>query len=293
MEPSLLHYRPWRGSLHAPRWSVWPIARIGLAVMLRRKIFWGLYALGLVFFCMFFFGQYLLAYAETQNLPRFLLLQSRRGLHLDGSGMMYAIFFRFQASMVIIILALAGSVLVGNDFQYGSLPFYLSKPLGRWHYLLGKFLGLAVFINLMTTIPAIVLYLQFGMLENWDYADIVLPILAYGLMLTVFFGLLVLAVATWLRRTIPFIMAWATLFFFLRQLAFALVNGLDYDARWRLLDLWNDTVLVGNRLLGIEHDMIWPQPQPPTVEAVLVLGVITVACAIYLNLRIRAVEVVR
>ena len=31
--------------------------------------------------------------------------------------------------MVMIVLALAGSVLIGNDFRFGSLPFYLSKPL--------------------------------------------------------------------------------------------------------------------------------------------------------------------
>ena len=41
----------------------------------------------------------------------------------------------------MIVLALAGSVLVGNDFRFGSLPFYLSKPLGRWHYVLGKCLA--------------------------------------------------------------------------------------------------------------------------------------------------------
>ena len=59
----------------------------------------------------------------------------------------------------MIVLALAGAVLVGNDFRWGGLPFYLSKPLTRWHYLLGKCLAVAVFVNLMTTVPALVLYL--------------------------------------------------------------------------------------------------------------------------------------
>jgi len=35
-------------------------------MMFRRKLFWALYALGLLMFFMFFFGQYLLACAETQ-----------------------------------------------------------------------------------------------------------------------------------------------------------------------------------------------------------------------------------
>ena len=71
--------------------------------------------------------------------------------------------------MVMILLALAGSILVGNDFHFGSLPFYLSKPLSRWHYVAGKCLAVAVFVNLMTTVPALVLFVQYGLLDSWDY----------------------------------------------------------------------------------------------------------------------------
>ena len=62
----LLHYRPWRGSL-APAWySVWPIARLSLAIMFRRKLFWVLYGLAMFVFLLFFFGQYMVFWAETQ-----------------------------------------------------------------------------------------------------------------------------------------------------------------------------------------------------------------------------------
>ncbi|HEV3256550.1 MAG TPA: hypothetical protein VG013_06715 [Gemmataceae bacterium] len=297
MGASLLHYRPWRGQLRDPAWSVWPIARVGLGLVLRRKLFWGLYALALLFFLMFFFGQYLLAYADTMDLPPIILQQARSGLHLDGSATMYRNFFRFQGSMVVIVLALAGSMLVGNDFQFGSLPFYLAKPLTPRHYLVGKFLAVAVFVNLLTTVPALVLFGQYGLLTSSDYfvenADLAAGIVAYGLVLTLCLSLLLLAMAGWLRRTIPLIMAWTTLFFFLRQLGFALVFVLGYDARWRLIDLWNDTWLVGNACLGISHDAIPRLPQPQTYEAALVLGGVCLACLTYLNLRIRAVEIVR
>ena len=66
MALGLLHYRPWRGQLHGSLGTVWPIARISLWMILRRKLFWALYALALFVFLMFFFGQYLLAWAETQ-----------------------------------------------------------------------------------------------------------------------------------------------------------------------------------------------------------------------------------
>src|SRR5205807_10666417 len=65
--PVLLHYRPWRGRLGPPRTTVWPVARTALGMLFRRKLFWGLYGLGLMFFLLFFFGQYLMVPLETQT----------------------------------------------------------------------------------------------------------------------------------------------------------------------------------------------------------------------------------
>lgn len=310
MGVSLLHYRPWRGAFHNPALSIWPIARISLRMMFRRKLFWVLYGLGLLFFFMFFFGQYLLAWTESQAggesisvfagvkmKPEDIISPLRKGLHLDGTSLHYRNFFRYQASMIVIVLALAGSVLVGNDFQFGSIPFYLSKPLGPWHYLLGKCLAVAVLVNLMTTVPALVLYAQYGLLTSWQYftdkAPLLLGIIAYGLVLTVSLSLILVATAGLLRRTVPMIMAWTTMFVFLRFLASALVDGLHHSRQWRLIDLWNDTYLLGNYCLGVPRADIRPFGQPPAWEAACVLGAVCLVCLIYLSLRIRAVEIVR
>lgn len=324
--PNLLHYRPWRGELQSAGHTIWPITRIALWTIFRRKLFWVLYAFALLIFLMFFFGQYLLAWAESQTAedtvtvgvmrtePAKFIEFMRGFLKIDGNPEMYRYFFGWQGYMVMVVLAMAGSILVGNDFQHGSLPFYLSKPLGRWHYLTGKCLAVAVFVNLMTTIPALVLFLQFGFLNSWDYflrdwvriASIQLSglsfevsyplfvgIIAYGLMLSVFLSLLLVATAGWLRRTVPLIMVWTTLFFFLRLLATALVDRLQYPAQWRLLDLWNDTFLLGSSLLGIISFRESSARYPAAWEAALVLGAICLLCVIYLNRKIRAVEIVR
>jgi len=309
MGVELLHYRPWQGSFRGPTSSIWPIARVAVGMILRRKLFWLIYALGLMVFLLFFFGQYLLAWVETQTSettvsvlgvkenPRRLVELFRNILKLNGSADTYRNFMWYQGYIVMVVLALAGAILVGNDFHFGSLPFYLSKPLSRWHYVLGKCLAVAVFINLMTTAPALILYVQYGFLDSWDYfwqsRSLFFGILGYGLVLTVSLSLLLVASASWLRRTVPLIMAWTTLFFFFRLLAAALVDGLQYDAHWRLIDLWNDTYLVGNYCLGVAHDAIRPAPQPEWYEAALVLGAICILCLSYLNLRTRAVEIVR
>ncbi len=309
MSAGLLHYRPWRGEFRPPVLSVWPIARTSLRMIFRRKLFWAMYALGLMIFLLYFFGQYLLAWAATQggeaSVPVMGLREDphrivnflRNFLKFNGSGETYRNFIWYQGYIVMVVLALAGSVLVGNDVQHGSLPFYLSKPLSAWHYLLGKGLAVAVFINLMTTLPALVLWVQYGLLDSWDYFldnwHLALGILVYGAVLTVSLSLMLLATASWLRRTVPMIMAWSTLFFFLRLLAAALVDGLHYDARWRLIDLWNDAYLVGNMALGLDPLQATPLPQPEWFEGALVLGGVSVLCLTYLVARIRAVEIVK
>jgi ABC-2 type transport system permease protein len=308
--PDLLHYRPWRGTFRSPAAGVWPIARVALGLLLRRRLFWGCYAVGLLVFAMFFFGQYLLAWAQGQvgegevevggfgrTNPAHLIQLVKFFLKVDGSGESYRTFFVYQGYIVVIVLALAGSLVLGNDLRCGSLPFYLSKPLSRWHYLLGKGLAVAVAINLLTTLPALALYVQYGLLESWDYfrdrADLLFGILAYGLVLTVSLTLLLLALATWLRRTVPLVMAWTTLFFFLQQFSRLLVDGLRFSPRWRLLDLWNDTTRIGTRLLHVQAGAGRPDLQPSWQEAALVLAGVSLACLVYLVRRIRAVEIVR
>src|SRR5207249_3049776 len=88
----------------------------------------------------------------------------RRVLKLNAGPEMYLNLFWFQGYMVMVVLALAGAILVGNDLRFGSLPFYLSKPLSAGHYLVGKCLAIAVFVNLMTTLPALLLFVQYGLL---------------------------------------------------------------------------------------------------------------------------------
>jgi ABC-2 type transport system permease protein len=309
MGGSLLYYRPWRGNYLSATRSIWPIARVSLWMMFRRKIFWVLYAFALLIFLMFFFGQYMLAWAESQSgeqLVRVGLIRTKpsemigflkEALRLNGSGYTYRNFIWYQGYMVMIALALAGSVLVGNDFQFGSLPFYLSKPMGRWHYLGGKCLAVAIFVHLLTTLPAVLLFVQYGLLDSWSYFfdnfRLLVGILAYGLTLSVCLSLMIVAAATWLRKTVPLIMTWTTFFLFFRLLALAMVDGFKYSPRWRLIDLWNDTYVVGNALLGMPHDTLRPAPQPTVLEAGLVLGGLSCICLIYLNLRIRAVEIVR
>src|SRR6478609_7760633 len=63
---TLLHYRPWRGTLRGPAAGALALARVSLKLMLRRWQLWGLFALGLLVFFFFFYAQYLVVWITTQ-----------------------------------------------------------------------------------------------------------------------------------------------------------------------------------------------------------------------------------
>lgn len=318
--PTLLHYRAWQPAFHSPWWSVWPIARVSLGMVLRRKLFWILYAFSLLLFLMFFFGTFLLAWAQSQitvaqqqferlGNPDRMIDGLRRALNiLNGSQETFQYFFAYQGSIVVVTLSLAGSVMIGNDFLFKSLVFYLAKPIHRWHYILGKCLAVFLIVQMMTTLPALGLYAQKAF-DDWNYfldvdyfilaggkspAGIVLllGVVGYGTLLSTFLAILLVATASWMRRTMPLIMVWISVFFFLRLLANILVDGLHWDVRFRLLDLWNNLNILGQGLLGFRPDPANPQPQPVFWEAGLVLIGVSALCLIYLNHRTRGVEIV-
>jgi ABC-2 type transport system permease protein len=305
---NLLRYRPWRGTPRGPLFASVAMARVSVRLMIRRRLLWGLFALGLLVFFFFFYAQYLVVWITNQlstETVRFAgipvtvsgLTKFLDRLALNGTAHTFGNFVWFQGYVLVIVLALAGSVLVGNDFFHGSLPFYLSKPIGRWHYILGKCLAIGILVNIFVTLPAIILWLEAGLLYDWesyylDNLDLLLGVVGYGLLLTVTLSLLVVATAVWVRRTIPMVMIWMGLFVFLRMVALWLVDGLKFDERWRLVDLWNDLYLCGMGCLQADHSTIRPDPQPAYWEAWVVVGAVCGLCLLYLRRRIQAVEIV-
>src|SRR5436853_4040012 len=59
-----LHYRPWTGDARPPIITIWPVARVALGLLFRRRLFWVLYVFALLIFFMFFFGSLFFDWAQ-------------------------------------------------------------------------------------------------------------------------------------------------------------------------------------------------------------------------------------
>jgi hypothetical protein len=285
-------YRGWSQKL-GPTWlACWPIARTGVMLVLRRKMFWFFLALALLNFLFLFATIYLKAQIRAQN-PGFQRFLDRVLSNVTGTGETYRDFMFAQGTVTMLLLAFAGALLVGDDLQHGGVLFYLSRRLGKWHYVFGKLLSIGLLVSMTTTIPALILYCEYGLLMNsisyfQENLGILRGILGYGLVMAVTLSLLLFALTSWLRDTVPVVMSWACIFVLLPALGQLLSRVYD-DRYWQLLMLWRNVRLLGTWCFGgidTDRELQLLHPAMAIVAGVCVLSVIA------LIPRVRAVKVV-
>jgi ABC-2 type transport system permease protein len=139
-------YRRYGGSRtpHGRAWAV--IARSGVRTMLGRRPFLGLLLLAWLPFLV----RAVQIYAAA-NLPQ--------AAFLAPTPEMFRQFLEQQEIFLFFITVYAGAGLIANDRRANALQIYLSKPLTRAEYVLGKMTILMTFLLIVTWLPAMVLLL--------------------------------------------------------------------------------------------------------------------------------------
>ena len=288
-------YRPLHGERRAPLAACGAIMRTSLRQLFRRKVYWIVLAIGL--------GQYLVYASVIYGLTQMQMPERSKNMLLqsfnfspnadDPQETGYLQFVEAQSLVVMILLALCGSQMIGSDFRDGVLPFYLSRRIERRHYVLGKILAIIAVVWLLTVVPAVALFIEFGLFttsldywrENWK---IVPALLGYGLVLGGVTAVWLAAISAYLQRLAPIAVTWASLFLLMGRLALALRDATG-DRRWLLLDPWRDLRLAGRLFYGVFPTA--DDRQLP-LQAVAILVVVTVVALAALMRRVRAVEVV-
>ena len=274
-----LEYRGWKERLNPAWFACWPIARTGLQLVLRRKLFWLLLGLALLTFIFMFSAFYLKAMLIT-NQPKIAPFLSKNLSWLDGEkAEIYRDFMKGQSTVTMLLLAFAGSMLAGNDHRRGGLTFYLSRRINVFHYATGKLLAIGLLVSLTTTIPALVLFVQYGLLIDTEtffrnHIGLVGGILGYGFLMAAVLSLVLVALASWVPRPAPLVISWACLFLFLPLLA-QILRRVYSDRDWLLLILWRDIELMGNWCFGLDNSKMLPH-----ASAIVILVCIVASIAI-------------
>lgn len=294
MPIDIARYHGWQGTQGTPWRGVIALVRVGLLQVFRRKSYWVVLALGLLQFLAFW--AVIWAVTQIKDLPN----EARNGM-LEGFGFSatpregkengYSMFIERQSVVVMILLTFTGSLLVGSDFRNGTLAFYLSRSIDRRHYILGKLLSVGMLVSLLTTLPAFLLFIEYGMFtSSFDYWltqwRIPLGLLFYGGVLAVVLSILLVTLSAYLQRMAPIAITWASLFVLLRILPGQMPRTSIY---WKLIDPWRDMHYVGR--LAFDQFRNDEERQFAYWAAGLLALVCVLALAALVR-RVRAVEIV-
>ena len=265
------------------RWSSmvwWPVARIGLKLVMNRALFKVFLGLGLMNFLFFSAMIYFLAgLSEQINGQPFGRgsLEFASQFIFSGTGESYRDFISGQNIVVMLLLAISGSVLVGNDFRFNSLSFYLSKPLDRWQYFLGKLVATSMLVSMLTLLPCLALFIEYGLFTDSfgyviDSRRILFGILAYGLLVSVGMSVLLLGVASMLQKTISIVMVWGLMFVFLPIITVIIQDAAGGSEYWGLMNVWSLMLWCSNHFFGIESGRYTGEPWYPIAALSLWFG---------------------
>ena len=271
----------------------WPVARVGLKLVMKRWIFKAFLGLGLMNFLFFSSMIYFLADLKKRGLPQGAI-EFARNFAFTGNGEAYRNFIFAQNIVVMLLLAVSGTVLVSNDFRFRSLTFYLSKPLGRGQYFLGKLAATSLLVGMLTLLPCLVLFIEYGLFsDSFDYfsesGHIFFAILGYGLLVSIGMSVILLGVAALLQRTISIVMVWGLIFVFLPGITTLLRVGTD-TRYWGMLDFWGLLSQLGDLFFGVNPQLGTMALLPLEAAGALVAWLLIALWAFWH--KTRAVEVV-
>jgi ABC-2 type transport system permease protein len=267
-----------RGALRQIRF--WPITREALRLVLAKRAFLGLLGLSWLPFV----GFVIFIYAVTQ------FREADRILPVDAR--LFGQFFLWQMSLALLLTIFGGAGLVANDLRSGGILVYLSRPLTRRDYVVGKLCVLLALNLSITLVPGLLLYLV-GLALAPDHllkaslAWIGPAIVLYSLVVSLSFSLLALAVSSLSPSARVAGIGFFGLVMGLEMVRLVLDAGFGRAEARLLSPMANvevlDSVIFG---LGRHGDLPW-------AWSALVLAAAGLACLAILRARVRAVEIVR
>src|SRR4051794_36988908 len=136
------------------------IARAGIRTMISKRAFLGLLLIS--WFPFFVRAVQFYAAANLTSIPQASMLAP--------SADTFRQFLEQQQTFVFFVTVYVGAGLIANDRRANALQIYLSKPLTRAEYVLGKLAILMTFLLLVTWLPAIVLLIvQIAFAGNFSF----------------------------------------------------------------------------------------------------------------------------
>ena len=272
-------YRHYTGERRPVRSAWLVIARAGLVTFLRRRAFLVLLIVAWV--------PFIVRASQLFVATNF----SQAATFLAATPQTFRDFLSQQSIFVFLITVYVGSGLIANDRRANALQLYLSKPVTRAEYILGKMSILATFLLGITWLPAILLLLlQIAFSGSFTFiranSSLIASVTLYCVLmvLVITFGMTALSSLSRSSRFVGILFAGLLIFSDAMFNALRFITG-STAISWVSIQASLDQV----------GDLIFrqaPRHQTPVAVSLLVLLAVIVISASVLERRVRGVEVV-
>ncbi len=212
---------------------------------------------------------------------------------IEVSPRLWQSFLSMQISpllLLIFVVLYAGSGSIATDLRTGAIVLYLSRPISRMGYVLGKFLPVFLSSLAITLLPGLGLLLfqillvgDLSLLREAPWLP--LSILAYSLLVATYFSLIVLAVSS-LSRSARLAAAGFVLLILGSHFLYGMASRLSFGDAPPFLSLIETAVDAANLFFGVPSGR-YGAP----LLSLLAMGVLMAASLFVLDRRLRSKEV--
>ena len=283
-------YRGYGGALMPARSRFFVISRYGLRDVFASRLFLAFFA-----FCFAWPLVLLVAMYLRYNAEALALINMSTGDLLDlvqvNTWFFQNLFLRAQLYLAFVVVLVVGPSLVSADLRNRAMPLYLSRPLTRTDYVLGKLVVLGVLVSAITWVPGLLLFAIQAALgggewlaEHWRVAPSLVVVSTVWMLCM---SLPMLAIAAWVKWK-----PWARIVFLgaiLSGTAFGEFYKQFYDS-WlgSMVVAFDVTAALSSSVFGTEGSV----QMPGAAAWLAAVGLVALSAAL-LYRRVRAFEVVK
>jgi len=196
-----VYERTWRrysGTLTPIRWRWLVVTRYALGDAFASRLFTAFYALCFLPSVVGIFFIYL-----SHNVSLLQQLGMPPDLMNVLTDQFFMLLFSWQAMPAFLIAVIVSPSLIAADLSNNALPLYLSRPIDRHEYVLGKMAVLAILLSPMTWVTGLFIFLLQSYFEGakWGFENyrIGIAYVAGHVTWIVVISMLTLAISAWVR----------------------------------------------------------------------------------------------
>ncbi len=154
-----LSYRSYTGPLHARTLRWWVVSLAGLRIAFRKPLFWVFVTLGALPYVFTAFLLYITSLSSgAQGMNPSQMFNPGAGPEPVNYAVRFFETLNNERFFLFLITLFVGSGAIASDLRANALQVYLSRPITKGDYLLGKWVGVFLPVWLAALLPITALY---------------------------------------------------------------------------------------------------------------------------------------